>query len=152
MKAACGLLLAAFLAAGVIVGGAPHAYASTTSTTSTTVPTRIIALRWAEAQAGKPYTWGGTGPGGFDCSGLVVAAYEHAGIKLPRTTFDMLADIGLKLVRVAHPQRGDLAFYGSGHVELVTRRGTFGALKPGTVIGWHHPGGSWFPTMYFRVE
>ena len=51
------------------------------------VATQIIS--YAIAQAGKPYIWGGTGPGGFDCSGLIYAAYRSVGITLPRTTFGM---------------------------------------------------------------
>ena len=80
------------------------------------LPTRIRALNWAKTQYGKPYIYGGTGPGGYDCSGLVMMAYRHAGISLPRTTYQMLAS--KHLVRVAHPLKGDLAFYGSGHVEM----------------------------------
>lgn len=31
------------------------------------------ALKWARSQAGKPYVWGGVGPGGYDCSGFMSA-------------------------------------------------------------------------------
>ncbi len=124
----------------------------TTSAHASTVPRRVIALRWAEAQAGKPYIWGGTGPYGFDCSGLVMSAWRHAGITLPRTTYSMLGSWHLVRIAASQRQRGDLAFYGSGHVELVTSSGTFGAEEPGTLIGWHHPSGWWVPTMFFRVR
>src|SRR5262249_5356068 len=96
-------------------------------------PIRIRMLRWARTQRGKPYVFGATGPYGYDCSGLVYAAYHHAtGRWGPRDTSDMLA-AGWWMRRVRRPRRGDLAFYGSGHVELFVRRGlTFGAQQPGT--------------------
>jgi cell wall-associated NlpC family hydrolase len=122
----------------------------TSAASADTTPLRLRALRWAEAQAGTPYVFGGTG-NGFDCSGLVMEAYAHAGVRIPRTTFAMLASAKLRPVPASQRERGDLAFYGSGHVELVTRRGTFGAQRPGTVVGWHHPSGWYRPTMYFRV-
>jgi cell wall-associated NlpC family hydrolase len=115
-------------------------------------PKRVAALLWAEHQAGKWYCYGGTGPSCFDCSGLVMEAYAHAGIALPRTTYGMLASSHLVRIPASARQRGDLAFYGSGHVELVTFRGTFGAAAPGTRIYWHIPSVWWHPTMYFRVR
>ncbi len=48
------------------------------------------AIGYAVAQLGKPYVWGGTGPSGFDCSGLVMMAYRAAGISLPRTTYEQV--------------------------------------------------------------
>ena len=50
------------------------------------------AIAFAEAQLGKPYCWAGQGPGCFDCSGLVFAAYAAAGIHIGRTTFQWQQD------------------------------------------------------------
>jgi cell wall-associated NlpC family hydrolase len=138
-------LAAALLVATLTPGSGGRASADTT-------PRRILAIRWAEHRAGRPYCWGGTGPSCFDCSGLVMKAYEHAGINLPRTTTGMLSSPHLRRIRARDRKRGDLAFYGSGHVELVTNRGTFGAASSGTLIGWHHPNAWWHPTMYFHVH
>lgn len=78
-------------------------------------------------------------------------AYRHVGIRLPRTTGGMLAS--WKLVRVRHPRMGDLAFYGSGHVELFRRWGwTFGAHDYGSPVGLIHYGYGWKPTAFYRVR
>jgi cell wall-associated NlpC family hydrolase len=42
-------------------------------------------VSFAYAQLGKAYTWGGTGPDSYDCSGLAYAAYRSAGVSIPRT-------------------------------------------------------------------
>ena len=139
------MALAAVLAVLVLAPLAP----SPASASAT--PRRVVALAWAESQAGKWYCYGGTGPC-YDCSGLVMRAYQHAGIYLPRTTYGMLASSHLVRIPAGQRKRGDLAFYGSGHVELVTARGTFGAASAGTRIGWHYPNPWWHPTMYFRVR
>ena len=46
-------------------------------------PGASIAIAYAEAQLGKPYQWGGAGPNSFDCSGLVMMAWERGGRLLP---------------------------------------------------------------------
>src|SRR5918994_587870 len=44
------------------------------------------AVKAAQAKLGSPYVWGAEGPSTFDCSGLMVWAWEKAGVKLPRTS------------------------------------------------------------------
>ena len=67
------------------------------------------AISYAVAQLGKPYIWGGTGPDGYDCSGLVMMAYQAAGISLPRTTFQQVY-AGTPVYSTAQLQPGDLIF------------------------------------------
>ena len=67
------------------------------------------ALAYAMAQLGKPYVWGAVGPGSFDCSGLTMAAYAHAGLTLPRTSRSQwYAGPHVDLVDLAP---GDLLFF-----------------------------------------
>jgi len=53
-------------------------------------PARIIdaVVQTATDAMGTPYKWGGTGEGGFDCSGLIQYAYGAHGISLPRRSTD----------------------------------------------------------------
>jgi peptidoglycan DL-endopeptidase CwlO len=75
------------------------------------------AIAFAYGQLGKPYLWGGTGPGSYDCSGLVEAAWASAGIAIPRTTYDQWAT--LPHVPLSNLQPGDLLFFdGIGHVSI----------------------------------
>jgi cell wall-associated NlpC family hydrolase len=73
-------------------------------------PTRAagVAISFALSQLGKPYLWGGTGPNSFDCSGLMLRAYQAAGINLPRVAADQFHAGALLPVRDAQP--GDLLF------------------------------------------
>lgn len=152
-------LTAALGAAAAIACAAPASAAANSNSranlefarSSHHAPMRIRAWRWAMKQHYKPYEWGGTGPAGFDCSGLVYRSYLSRGVYIGRDTYDMLASS--RLVRTSHPRRGDLAFYGSGHVELYDKRHwTYGALRAGTKIGFHRTSAYWHPTAYYRVR
>ena len=86
-------------------------------------PARAVAF--ALAQRGKPYRWGGEGPGAFDCSGLTWAAWRAAGVTIPRTAAGQLA--GLPRVR-GRLRPGDLVIYRSDgpsrrHVAIVVGTG-----------------------------
>lgn len=67
------------------------------------------AIAWALTQQGKPYVWGATGPSSFDCSGLMLRAYEAAGIQLPRVSRQQF-NAGAKLP-IANAAPGDLLFW-----------------------------------------
>jgi cell wall-associated NlpC family hydrolase len=93
------------------------------------------ALAFARAQIGKPYVWGATGPGSFDCSGLTQAAWKAAGVTLPRTTYDQV-DAGTT-VPLSQARPGDLVFfYGDvSHVGLYIGNGMMiHAPKPGAYV------------------
>ena len=75
------VLVAAVAVAGV---GARHAAAAASPHAPAGAARQAIA--YAEAQLGKPYEWGATGPDAFDCSGLVMEAYASAGVTIPRTS------------------------------------------------------------------
>jgi peptidoglycan DL-endopeptidase CwlO len=104
--------------AGTVVGG---------NGTTTTVPNSAVAavISYAEQQIGKPYLWGGTGPDAFDCSGLMMMAYQSAGIDIPRTSEDQFS--WGPSVPANQVEPGDLVFFAGsdgtatdpGHVGLV---------------------------------
>lgn len=68
------------------------------------------AIQFALSQLGKPYLWGGTGPNAYDCSGLMLKAYQAGGITLDRVAADQYRDGAMLPVRTAQP--GDLLFWG----------------------------------------
>jgi cell wall-associated NlpC family hydrolase len=95
-----------------------------------------VAVAFALSQVGAPYTWGGTGPysAGYDCSGLVMAAWAQAGIQIPRTTYDDWAS--LPHVATADMQPGDLMLFdGEGHVGMYVGNGMLvDAPQPGQTV------------------
>ena len=91
------------------------------------------AIYYAQSVIGTQYVWGAADPNvGFDCSGLVMWAYAHAGISLPHSS---AAQYGV-LPHVAREdlQRGDLLFFYSpiSHVGIY--------LGGSSMIDASHPG------------
>ena len=93
------------------------------------------AITAAIGQKGTPYVYGGSTPGGFDCSGLVMWSFAKAGISLPRTAAAQSA-MG-RTIRLADVQPGDLLFYYSpiDHVVMATGNGmVVEASEPGVPV------------------
>ncbi|HEX2822120.1 MAG TPA: C40 family peptidase, partial [Streptosporangiaceae bacterium] len=77
-----------------------------------------IAANWALTQLGKPYQWGAAGPYTYDCSGLTMVAWAHAGVQLLHYT-------GYQWEEGPHVplddlQRGDLLFYATDNADPAT--------------------------------
>jgi cell wall-associated NlpC family hydrolase len=111
-------------------------------TIGTSVAARAVSF--ARAQLGKPYVYGATGPGAYDCSGLTQAAWRVAGVSIPRTSQAQWA--GLARVSPSAVQPGDLVVYnGARHVALYIGNGQIiEAPRPGKVVqtapwrsGWY---------------
>lgn len=78
----------------------------------------LEAVTFAIDKIGLPYVWGGNGReaghAGFDCSGLTTAAYDEAGVDLPRTAHTQYHAVP----RVGEPKLGDLIFYGDAATKV----------------------------------
>ncbi|MFF4469274.1 NlpC/P60 family protein [Streptomyces sp. NPDC001599] len=117
-------------------GGTGSSESSDSSTPGTSTGTKADkAIAFARAQIGKPYVWGATGPGSYDCSGLTQAAWKAAGVTLPRVTYDQV-NAGTT-VSVSQAQPGDLVFFYDdiSHVGLYIGDGMMiHAPKPGAYV------------------
>ncbi|MEU5398811.1 NlpC/P60 family protein [Streptomyces sp. NPDC005963] len=115
--------------------GTPRAATVAPVTASTPTNRAARAIAFARGAIGKPYVWGATGPDAFDCSGLTRAAWQTAGVRLPRTTYGQI-DSGTRIQRSALAP-GDLVFFYSGisHVGLYIGDGKMiHAPRPGSSV------------------
>jgi len=70
-----------------------------------------IIVDTALSKVGGPYVWGGTGPVGFDCSGLVQYCYRQAGKSIPRVVQSQYYNADLLIYSYSELQPGDLVFF-----------------------------------------
>jgi cell wall-associated NlpC family hydrolase len=77
-------------------------------------------VAFARSEIGKRYCWGGTGPGCFDCSGLVQRAWGAAGVRVPRTSSAIASE--LPEVPLADVRAGDILWW-PGHVAIYAGNG-----------------------------
>ncbi|MGW4383625.1 C40 family peptidase [Kitasatospora sp. NPDC004531] len=114
------------------------------------------AVSYALAQVGKPYVWGGNGPNGFDCSGLVQQAFRRAGVSTPRVADDQYR-AGTPIT-AKQLKRGDLLFWsGNGrvsgihHVAIYLGDGTYvEAPRPGKDVRVSRMTSGYYPDFFGR--
>ena len=118
--------------------GSSSSSSGSSSSTPVAVPANgraAAAVAFAQAQLGKPYIFGATGPGGYDCSGLTSAAWKAAGVSIPRTATAQMQ--GLTAVSASAAQPGDLVFF-YGNSSYVNHVGLY--IGGGMVIHAPRPG------------
>jgi peptidoglycan DL-endopeptidase CwlO len=76
-----------------------------------------IAVAEARKQLGKPYLYGGAGPGSFDCSGLTAWAWRAAGVSLSHSAYTQWFETTRVPINAVQP--GDLLFFGDDGVESI---------------------------------
>jgi cell wall-associated NlpC family hydrolase len=106
------------------------------------------AAQVALGEQGTPYVWGGSAPGGFDCSGLVAWAFGQVGISLPHYT-GSLWNAGAH-VSQDQLEPGDLVFFhGESHVGIYIGGGQFvHAPHTGDVVKVSSMSDSWYSSGY----
>ncbi|MER7702281.1 C40 family peptidase [Kitasatospora sp. NPDC097605] len=146
-------------------GGGGSSSSSSSSSAGTTTPAadpapsagRLeSAIEYALAQQGKPYVWGGNGPSGYDCSGLVQQAYKRAGTSLPRVANDQYA--ATTPITAGQLRRGDLLFWsdsgrasGIHHVGIYLGGNKFvEAPRPGKTVRVSTISSGFYPTHFGR--
>ena len=119
------------------VAGAPHSGGKDQLAS----PLALRAVAFARGAIGTPYVWGGESSNGYDCSGLVQAAYSHAGKSIPRTSEEQW-NAGYPDVPWGRWAPGDLIFSqwpgdgtSPGHVVIYEGAGwTIAAPHTGTTV------------------
>lgn len=114
--------------------------------------TTQVAIDFMLSKVGKvPYQSGGTGNPGYDCSGLVQAAWRAAGKTLPRTSSDQF--VATARVPIGQLRPGDLLFFGpkgSWHVAVYLGNGQLvHAGTPTTDIEIADFSFAWYATNFY---
>ncbi|MFA3873631.1 C40 family peptidase [Streptomyces sp. MMCC 100] len=127
----------ATLSASADAGSSTGTDSSTSTSTSTATGSAAAVVSFVQAQVGKAYVSGATGPSAYDCSGLVQAAFKQVGISLPRVS-QAQSTAGTQ-VGLDNLQPGDILYWGGAgsayHVGVYVGDGMFvGAQNSSTGV------------------
>jgi cell wall-associated NlpC family hydrolase len=105
-------------------------------------------IETARKYLGYDYRYGGTGDGGFDCSGLVATVFARHGLHLPRSS-DQQYRWGRPVAR-KELREGDLVFFAdsqgnvdhvgiwSGHGHFIHASTSRGVVEDSASTSWFH--------------
>lgn len=120
----------------------PGAAAPRSSEPAAPVPTGSggqVAIQAALSRLGDPYVWGAAGPNSFDCSGLTMWAWAHAGVQLPHYSgaqYDSTTHIPMSelqpgdLVFFADPGEHEAMYIGNGQIVEAPHTGADVRIMP----------------------
>ena len=120
----------------------PGAAAPRSSEPAAPVPTGSggqVAVQAALSRLGDPYVWGAAGPNSFDCSGLTMWAWAHAGVQLPHYSgaqYDSTTHIPMSelqpgdLVFFADPGEHEAMYIGNGQIVEAPHTGADVRIMP----------------------
>lgn len=94
----------------------PKVEAPTTSQSTDTL------IQVAKSVLGTKYVWGGSAPGGFDCSGFIFYAFKQSGMDISRTSADGYYN---RSYYVNKPQVGDLVFFENTYKRGISHMGIY---------------------------
>ncbi|MFJ8433051.1 transglycosylase family protein [Kitasatospora sp. NPDC094019] len=126
----------------------PAAKAETPAPAPAATGSMAAAVSFAQSKVGQAYVYGGTGNGGWDCSGLTQAALRAAGVSVPRVAADQAA--ASTHVSLDSLKAGDLLFWSNNgqdsgvyHVALYVGDGKYveaanpsSGVRVQTVANW----------------
>ncbi len=138
-------------------GGNVAATTSSSGGNFVSLPASGDVAGFAMQFVGHAYVWGGSGPGGFDCSGLTRYVYRQYGVGLPHSAAGQYSTAYGAMVGMNSLAPGDLVFfvgtgggYGITHVAIYVGGGRIvHAMTPGLGVQVSNLYSSYWQSHYY---
>lgn len=82
-------------------------------------------VSFATQFVGTPYVWGGSRPGGFDCSGYIRYVYGQFGLSLPHSAAAQYSERYGSLISKDNLQPGDIVFFANTYKRGISHVGIY---------------------------
>jgi cell wall-associated NlpC family hydrolase len=82
-------------------------------------------VNFAMQFVGTPYVWGGSRPGGFDCSGFIKYVYAQFGLSLPHSAAGQYSERYGSFISKENLQPGDIVFFANTYKRGISHVGIY---------------------------